>query len=86
MKTLFNLRNFREIATYNKKTSNYGLETMSYKALFLLAELSSEYKNSTSLSKFKRKTKKWKGDEVCPCWLCKVLTCQIQDMSDMIEA
>ena len=38
----FNLRNFREIATHNKKTSNYGLETMSYRALFLLAKLPSE--------------------------------------------
>ena len=30
----FNLRNFREIATHNKKTSNYGLETVSYRAPF----------------------------------------------------
>ena len=32
----FNLRNFREIATHNKKTSNYGLETVSYRAPFFL--------------------------------------------------
>ena len=31
----FNLRNFGEIATHNKKTSNYGLETVSYRAPFL---------------------------------------------------
>ena len=38
----FNLRNFREIATHNKKTSNYGLENLSYRAPFLWAKLSSE--------------------------------------------
>ena len=68
----FNLRNFREIATHNKKTSNYGLETMSYRALFLLAKLPSEYKNSTSLSEFKTKIKNRKPDEICPCRLCNV--------------
>ena len=30
----FKLRNFRELATHNKKTSNYGLETVSYRAPF----------------------------------------------------
>ena len=68
----FNLRNFREIVTHNKKTSNYGLETVSYRALFLWAKLPSEYRNSTSLSEFKTKIKNWKGDEICPCRLCKV--------------
>ena len=29
----FSLKNFSEIATHNKKTSNYGLETMCYRAL-----------------------------------------------------
>ena len=43
----FNLRNFREIATHNKKTSNYELETVNYRAHFLWAKLLSEYKNST---------------------------------------
>ena len=31
----FNLRNFKEIVTHNKKTSNYRLETVSYRAPFL---------------------------------------------------
>ena len=35
----FNLRNFREIATHKKKTSNYGLEIVSYTAPFLWAKL-----------------------------------------------
>ena len=41
----FNLRNFRELLTLNKKTSNYGFETVSYRAPFLWARLSSEQKN-----------------------------------------
>ena len=67
----FNLRNFREIVTHNKKTSNYGLETVSYRAPFLWAKLPSEYKNTTSFSEFKTKTENWKGNEICPCRLCK---------------
>ena len=31
----FNLRNFRELATHNNKTSNDGLETVNYRAPFL---------------------------------------------------
>ena len=58
----FNLRNLRELATHNKKTSNYRLETLSYRAPFLWAKLPSEYKSSTSLSEFKTKMKNWKGN------------------------
>ena len=68
----FSLRSFREIATRNKNTSNYGLETASYRAPFLWAKLPSEYKNSTSLREFKTKIKTCKGDEICLCRLCKV--------------
>ena len=68
----FNLRNFRDLATRNKNSSNYGLETVSYRVPFLWANFPSEYKDSTSLSQFKTKIKNWKGDEICPCRLCKV--------------
>ena len=68
----FNLRNLRELATHNKKTSNYGLETVRYRAPFLWTKLPSGYENSTSLSEFKTKIKNWKGDGIYPCRLCKV--------------
>ena len=55
LENTFNLRNFSQLVTDNKKTSNYGLETVSYRSRFLWAKLPSEYKNSTSLSKFKTK-------------------------------
>ena len=64
------LRNFRELITHNKKMSNYELETELYRTVFW-AELSSEYKNSASLSEFKTKIKKWNGVGICPCRLCK---------------
>ena len=51
----FNLRNFRELATRNKKTSSYGLETFSCRARFPRAKLPSEYKTSPFLSEFKTK-------------------------------
>ena len=65
-----NLRKIREIATHNKNTSNYGIETVSYRASFLWAKLPSEYKKSTSLSEFKTKIKNWKDDEICSCRIC----------------
>ena len=68
----FSLRNFRQIATYNKKTSNYGLETVSYRVPFWWAQLPSEYKILTSLREHKTKIKNWKDDEICPLKLCKV--------------
>ena len=68
----FNLRSFRELATHNKKTSNYGLETVSYRAPLIWAKSKSVYKNSAPLTEFKTKIKNWKDDEICPCRLHKV--------------
>ena len=51
----FNLENFKELATHKKKTSNYGLETVRYRASFLWSKLPYEYKKTTSLRKFKTK-------------------------------
>ena len=64
----FNLRSFRELV----------LETVSYRAPFFWAKLPSEYKNATSLSEFRIKIKNWKGDEICPCRLCKVYLANIR--------
>ena len=55
----FNLKRFKELVTNNKKVPNYGLETVSYRALFLWAKLPSECKSSTSLGEFKTKIKNW---------------------------
>ena len=43
----------------------YGIETVTYQAPFLWANLQSEYKNAKSLEEFKSKIKIWKCD-FCP--------------------
>ena len=67
---IHNIRNFQEIFTENRKTVKYGIETVTYRAPFLWANLQSKYKNSKSLDEFKSKLKSWKCD-FCPCRLCK---------------
>ena len=64
------IRNFLEFFTENRKTVNYGTETVLYRAPFLWANLHSKYKNSESLDEFKSKIKAWKCD-FCHCRLCK---------------
>ena len=50
---IHNIRNFQEIFTENRKTVKYGIETVTYRAPFLWANLQSEYKNAKSLEEFK---------------------------------
>ena len=64
-----NLRNFQIILNENK-TVRYGLETISYRAPLLWANLPEEYKLADSLSEFKSKIKTWKCD-TCVCRLCR---------------
>ena len=54
---IHNIRNFQEIFTENRKTVKYGIETVTHRAPFLLANLRSEYKNAKSLEEFKSKIK-----------------------------
>ena len=49
---IHNIRNFQEIFTENRKTVKYGIETVTYGAPFLWANLQSEYKNAKSLEDF----------------------------------
>ena len=65
-----NLTNFQEILTPQKKTSNYGLETVNYRALSFWAIFTSEYKNATCSNEFHTEIKTWKSD-ICPCKLRK---------------
>ena len=65
-----NIRYFQEIYTENRKTVSYGTETVTYRALFLWANLHTKYKNAKSLDEFKSKIKAWKY-EFCQCTLSK---------------
>ena len=49
---IHNIRNSQEIFTENRKTVKYGVETVTYGAPFLWANLQSEYKNAKSLEDF----------------------------------
>ena len=66
-----NIRNFQEIFTENRKSIKHRIETVTYRAPLLWANLQSEYKNAKSLEEFKSKVKTWKCD-FCPCRLCKI--------------
>ena len=65
-----NTRYFQVLSNESRRTVNYGLETICYRAPFLWANLPPEYKLANSLNIFKRKIKKWKGEN-CPCRLRK---------------
>ena len=64
------LRNFQELSVEKRNTVNNGLETVTYRTLFLRAKLPSEYKLAGSLTAFKSKMKSWKC-EICTCRLSK---------------
>ena len=65
-----NKRYFKVLSNGSRRTVNYGLETICYRALFPWGNLPPEYKLANSLNIFKRKRKIWKGEN-CPCMLCK---------------
>ena len=65
-----NTRYFQVLSNKSRRTVNYGLETICYRAPFLWANLSPKYKLANSLDIFKRKIKNWKGEN-CQCRLCK---------------
>ena len=55
-----NTRYFQVLSNERRRTVNYGLETICYRAPFLWTNLPPEYKLANSLNIFKRKIKKWK--------------------------
>ena len=65
LKNTHNTRYFQVLSNKSRRTINYGLETICYRAPFLWANLPPEYKLANSLNIFKRKIKTWKG-ESCP--------------------
>ena len=50
---IYNIRNFEEIFTKNRKTVKYGTETVTHRAPFFWENLQSEYENAKSLEDFK---------------------------------
>ena len=54
----YNIRNFQVLSTDFRRTVNYGIETITYRAPSIWAKLPSEYKFAASLDEFKVKIKK----------------------------
>lgn len=65
----YNLRERNELVSRKARTVKYGTETISVLAPNIWSIITEEIKNSTSLSLFKAKIRKWRPD--CPCSLCK---------------
>ena len=63
-----NVRSFQEISNENRKTVNYGIETISNRTPFIWANLPNESKLATSLYDFKLKIKNWR----CHKYVCRI--------------
>ena len=68
---IHNARHFQVFYNESRKTVDYGLRTICYRAPFLWDILLPEYKLADSLNTLKRKAKNWKGEK-CPCRLCRM--------------
>ena len=67
----YNLRNTSALVSTNTKTTNYGINSISYLAPKIWDQVPTEIKNSKSLYIFKQKIKIWIPLK-CPCTLCKL--------------
>ena len=65
----YNLRSGNHLAQENIRTTQYGIESVSNLEAKLWNLLPREIKNSSSLTVFKNKIRKW-TPEKCPCKLC----------------
>ena len=70
-KTTYNLRNTNALSSTNTKTTNYGINSISFLAPKIWDLVPDEIKISKSLNIFKQKIKIWKPLN-CPCILCQV--------------
>ena len=64
-----NLRSGNHLARKNIRATQYGIESVSNLGAKLWSLLPREIKNSSSLTVFKCKIRKW-TPEKCPCKLC----------------
>ena len=68
---IYNIRNFQEFETEQKRTVNYGIESFSYRSPQIWATLPDSLRCIENLDQFKQKIKGWRFPN-CPCRLCKV--------------
>ena len=65
-----NKRHFKVFSNESRRTVNYNLETICYRAPFLWQVYHQNINLQMSLNIFKRKRKSWKREN-CPCRLCR---------------
>ena len=69
--TIYGFRTGNSLKTTVPRTTNYGIESISYLASNIWSQIPVEIKNCNTLVKFKNMIKKWTPTS-CPCRLCKV--------------
>ena len=69
--TQYDLRNGIKLQSTMPRTTNYGIESISYLASNIWSQIPNEIKNCKGLNKFKMFIKKWTPPS-CPCRLCKL--------------
>ena len=69
--TTYGFRTGNSLKTTVPRTTNYGIESISYLASNIWSQIPVEIKNCNTLVKFKNMIKKWTPTS-CPCRLCKV--------------
>ena len=80
LNSLFEVWNFQLLSTDFRRTVNYGIETLTSRALSLWAKILPEYKLAASFKEFKLKIKKLKCDTYA-CRLCKKFQPNLQFMN-----
>ena len=69
--TKYGLRKGIALVSFNPKTTNYGINSISYLAPKVWDQIPDDIKKCESLSIFKKKDKKWIPKK-CPCTRCKL--------------
>ena len=71
----YNLRSKNLLQMPKARTARFGIESISFLGCKLWHGISTDVKQSLSISIFKKSIKEWKGDE-CNCRLCKTFLAQ----------
>ena len=72
----YNLRSKNLLQMPKARTARFGIESISFLGCKLWYGISTDIKQSLSISIFKKRIKEWKGDE-CNCRLCKTFLAQV---------
>ena len=72
----YDLRNKSTFQIPKSRTVRFGIQSIAFLRCKLWHGLSNEIKQSLNITTFKKRIKKWKGEE-CNCRLCKTFVAQV---------